>query len=88
MGLSCTKTFALENVTNVPSDPTTNFAVLKLLTSTNSSKLYPDTLLWIEGYLVCISDIKFFLIELSVSKIIPLVQGVLFQNMMPQQVPI
>ena len=44
-GISTKFTFASVIVSNVPSEPVTNLAILRFPGEINSSKLYPDTLL-------------------------------------------
>ena len=43
LGIGTTLSLASVMVINVPSEPTANRAMLKLLPPTNSSRLYPDT---------------------------------------------
>ena len=59
LGTGTTFNFASVMVRRVPSEPTTNLAILKLLPLTNSSKLYPDTLRCIFGYRAKISSLFF-----------------------------
>ena len=49
-GVGTTLNLASVIVTSVPSEPTTNLAMLKLFPPTNSSRLYPETRLCILGY--------------------------------------